>query len=596
MLNFFASAFTSSSRPLLATSVLAALVLTACSDNTATEGSSDTGTTGTPPETTTTVTTDLATTTTTTTTGDIVLLCEPGAQRCADTTTREVCKPTGLQWEPASCGNYQTCTEQGNEEATIATCVGPCEKAETSPTSVGCEFLAIRVRSGNGEEDLEEFYDALLVGNPDDKTASVQLYFTPNLSYLEAPLGEPVILKTGESTIFKLTNSTISGFSAIRAGGIYRVKSDIPVIAYLHSPLKNSDSNDSSMLLPIKSLRQDYVVASYPALVDPNKPDLYRGRPSFFNVIALENKTTISWTPPKISAGNGLNLPKVLADETGTVELNRFDLMQIGASTQNADGTPNTDYKLHDISGTVIHADKPIWVLSGTACANVPFESPGYCNHLQEQMIPIEYWGTKYVGAHSPLRADEMHYWRVYAGADDVYVTFDPQNVHPPFKMFRRGDFIDMQVPNGVSFTFKGTGPFMPVQYLASSKSAGGNGDPAMYQTIPIEQYLKRYVFVTGIAYEKNYAQLVRVDGSAPILVNGAEVPEDKYYLVNAVGLRYRVYDMPLDPGDEPKFYVAESADPFSLSVIGYVGIPGSGRGSAYAYPGGMALNSLNIP
>ena len=156
MLNFFASAFTSSSRPLLATSVLAALVLTACSDNTATEGSSDTGTTGTPPETTTTVATDPATTTaTTTTTGDIVLLCEPGAQRCADTTIREVCKPTGLQWAPASCGNYQTCTEQGNEEATIAPCVGPCEKAETSPPAVGCEFLAIRVRSGNGEEDLE---------------------------------------------------------------------------------------------------------------------------------------------------------------------------------------------------------------------------------------------------------------------------------------------------------------------------------------------------------------------------------------------------------------------------------------------------------
>jgi len=30
--------------------------------------------------------------------------------------------------------------------------------------------------------------------------------------------------------------------------------------------------------------------------------------------------------------------------------------------------------------------------------------------------------------------------------------------------------------------------------------------------------------------------------------------------------------------------------------VIGYVGMPGDGKGSAYAYPGGMALKPLTIP
>ena len=53
---------------------------------------------------------------------------------------------------------------------------------------------------------------------------------------------------------------------------------------------------------------------------------------------------------------------------------------------------------------------------------------------------------------------------------------------------------------------------------------------------------------------------------------------------------------MPLGSGDEPTFHVAESADPFSLSVIGYVGTPGSGFGSAYAYPGGMALSPIYQP
>ncbi len=583
-------------RPFLTASLAISLafLLAACNDpqqTTDTDGTTvDPGTTTTA---TTTTTTDPATTTSTNT--SLMLVCEPGRERCADKVTREVCKPTGLSWEAETCGNYQSCNEQIGEPPT-AKCEGPCEIASTSPTSVGCEFLAIRVRSGNGEEDLAEFYDAVLVGNPDDKTAEVQLYFTPNASYQEEPLGEPVVLATGESHIFELDNSTIKGFSAIRTGGVYRVKSDVPVIAYLHSPLKNSESNDSSMLLPVKSLRQDYVVASYPGLADPNNPKFYRGRPSFFNVIALEDETSVSWTPPVTTAGNGLTPAKVLAFETGTVKLNHYEVMQIGASTLNPDNTQNTDYKKHDISGTIIHADKPIWVLSGTACANVPFESLGYCNHLQEQMIPIEYWGTKYVGAHSPLRANELHYWRVYAGEDGVSVTTDPSQPGTPFTLMKRGDFKDLPIKSGTSFTFSGTGPFMPVQYLASHKSAGNIGDPAMYQTIPIEQYLKRYVFVTGVAYTSNYAQLVRVDGSAPIFLNGVEVPEDAYYLINSVGLRYRVADFPLEPGDEPKFYVAESADAFSLSVIGYVGKAGDGSGSAYAYPGGMALKKLNSP
>lgn len=64
------------------------------------------------------------------------------------------------------------------------------------------------------------------------------------------------------------------------------------------------------------------------ALAYPNNPDLYRGRPSLLNGIALENDTTVTWTPPRFSAGNGLNVPKVLAGETGTVMLTRCELMQ----------------------------------------------------------------------------------------------------------------------------------------------------------------------------------------------------------------------------------------------------------------------------
>ena len=519
-----------------------------------------------------------------TTTG-FELLCMPGQERCADNKTREVCKPTGLAWEPETCDANQVCSES---EGT-ALCVGPCEKAADNPTSLGCEFLAIRMRSGNGEmEDLAEFYDALIVGNPDAKAASVQLFFTPDLSNLEEPLGEPEVLGSGEARIFQLTNSTIKGYSTLRAGGIYRVKTDIPVIAYLHSPLKNTNSNDSSMLLPLKSLRQDYVIASYPAQVDVAKPMLISGRPSYFNVIALEDQTTVTWTPRAATAGNDVPVKKVGPGETGELTINRLDLMQIGASS-----LLDMVWSTHDVSGTIVRADKPIWVVGATSCARVPYTSTGNCNHLQEQMIPIEYWGTKYVGAHSPLRSNqEEHYWRVYAGKPGVTVTTDPPQPGTPFTLAEVGQWKELIVKNGASFTFQGTDAFMPVQYLASKDEAEGIGDPAMYQTVPIEQFLKRYVFIPGLGYQDNYAQIVRVKDAAPVKINGVEVTDDQYYLINAVnGLQYQVADVPLVTGDEPEIFVAESDDAFGVMIIGYTGI--TLGGSAYAYPGGMALNEL---
>ncbi len=515
------------------------------------------------------------------TSGGLMLECEPGTVRCADDDTLETCKPTGLSWKQEPCGAHQKCTQSGNEPAI---CAGPCEVASAKPNTLGCEILAIRMRSGNGEEDLAELYDALIVGNPDDEPVEVQLFRVPNSTHQEEPAEDPVVLAPGDSHIFKLTNSTISGFSTIRNGGVYRVKSDLPIIAYLHSPLKNSNSNDSSLLLPVKSLRQDYVVASYPAYVDLQNLEKYGGRPSYFNVIALENDTTIEWVPKRDTAGNGASVLSVLAGETGSRQLNKFDILQVGAATLT-----NENYPTHDISGTVIHADKPIWVVGGTACARVPFESIGYCNHLQEQMIPIEYWGKKYVAAHSPLRNQEKHYWRVYAGEDNVIVTTDPSQPPGTLKLDKKGDFKDMIVANGKSFTFQGTGAFMPVQYLASYAEAGKVGDPAMYQTIPVEQYLKRYVFITGVGYQKNYAQIVRVQGAPDVFINGKKVED--YYSVVAVSLNYEIADVELEPGDEPKVYVVESEQEFGVSVLGYTTTVGGG--SAYAYPGGMALREL---
>ncbi|MDC0668682.1 hypothetical protein [Nannocystis radixulma] len=524
-----------------------------------------------------------------TTTG-FMLECYPGQLRCDPQNPGVVqeCKDTGLAWESTPCTEQEDCVEDVDKGT--ASCIGPCERID-NPTSIGCEFLAIRMASHNTKPEDK---DVIIVGNTDpDRTAQVQLYFTPPNSFIETPLFEPVFLAPGESHIFDLVADPITDYSGFRTGGVFRAKSDIPITAYLHSALQNTASNDSSMLLPIPTLRQDYVIASYPGFADKDDPVFLNGRPSYFNVIAIEDGTTVEWVSPRDTAYGGL-VPAIPAGEKHSMVLNRFDVLQVGSSSETHPDEPQN----HDVSGTIVSADKKIWVIGATECAFVPHDV-GYCNHLQEQMIPLEYWGKKYVGPNSPVRATENHYWRVYAGDDNVFVTIESNNAGykpPPKQLLKRGDWFELTPPppNGTSLIFTATGPILPVQYLAGMQQANKIGDPAMYQMIAVEQWLRRYVVVTGVNYELNYAQIMRKKGSAAVTINGMTV--GNYKLINGTGAdnQWEVADFQLLDGDEARTYIAESADPFNIVVVGYN--KSNPEKSAYAYPGGMNLKTLNIP
>ena len=109
--------------------------------------------------------------------------------------------------------------------------------------------------------------------------------------------------------------------------------------------------------MPESALRSDYVVASFSASDDP----------SYFTVIAIEDDTELTWYPPVPTAGNGFPIPFVGVGESGTISMGRYDHARIAAS---ASATPN--HIERDVSGTVVHASKPVWVVGGVRCAEVP--------------------------------------------------------------------------------------------------------------------------------------------------------------------------------------------------------------------------------
>lgn len=552
------------------------------------------------------------------TTAGVQYLCEPGEKQCNGQAFLQTCAPNGLEWLQEPCDLNEHCDQCAEDESCAEDrCIGLCELEAELPSSAGCSFIANRQLHLN-----EDSPDGLIVTNPnEDLPVTVQLYRTPEGKRKEEIVGNPRVLQPGENTLFELDADFVLGNSSqFRTGGTYRVESDVPIVAYLHSPLTNARGNDSSMLLPETTIRRDYVVASFAPHAEQQQG---QGEPSYFEIVALEDFTEVTWTPPVDTAGTGINIDFVAAGETSPpLPMNRFDTVRIAAS---ANFQENPD--LRDVSGTVIHADKPIWVVGASRCSRVPVrDTPelGFCDPLQEVLIPLDYWGKRYVAAHSPDRNSERHWWRIFSSGPGVRITaqgnlgcpgpvLTAENCPAPNEFdgegctfAARGSWIQVDVPNECSFFLDSddSGAFMPVQYLQSSFKVGEpldemaeDGDPAMYQMIPVEQFLSRYVFSTGVGYDVHYVQVIRQIDSPTIFLDNVSVAG--FYPVNDT---WEVADVPITEGP----HVIDSGVPFGIVQFGYSShlpsptcqndLGGNVCATSYAYPGGMKSEIIYIP
>ncbi|MBK7828789.1 IgGFc-binding protein, partial [Nannocystis sp.] len=332
------------------------------------------------------------------------------------------------------------------------------------------------------------------------------------------------------------------------------VASDLPIVAYQHAPRGAQLTNDASMLLPEPALAKNYVIAS------AREGTLHKNHRSYFVVIATTDDTTVSWTPP-VDTIAGIGVPMVKAGQQGQVKLDRLTTLQVAAA-----------YTV-DLTGTYVSADKPIWVVGASACTSEPTGNHT-CDHIEEQMLPIDYWGKTYVAAHAPKRGTEKYHWRVFGGQDGVKITTTPDQTGGPFTLMK-GEF--KIITTSQHFIMTGDAAFLPVQYLESQTAGAGTGDPSTVQMIPVEQFLNRYVFATGLGYTKNYVQIIRKAGAAAVTVDGVQV--GGYVAIGG----YELADWVITEGA----HVAESSQPFAIINVGYTDF------TSYAYPGGMKLDVI---
>ncbi len=168
----------------------------------------------------------------------------------------------------------------------------------------------------------------------------------------------------------------------------------------------NYDGNtfDGSVIMPVKTLSNEYYVSSYAGLD-------YFGTvyPAEFLVVATEDNTTVQITPTtKTAGGKSANVPF-------SINLDKGETYQIQAADSG------------DLSGTKIVSSgdntscHAIAVFGGAICTYV---GDCYaCDHLYEQMYPTKLWGKEYVTVPLALRSQDTY--KIVASTNSTTVTIN---------------------------------------------------------------------------------------------------------------------------------------------------------------------------
>lgn len=437
-------------------------------------------------------------------------------------------------------------------------CVEACDLDDKGV--VGCEFLAAKLDHMSPGDRLPF---AVTVSNVGTGAVTVSVVRGDGTEVASRSVAG------GQLETIELPRQDVIASS--RSFNSFRVVSDGPVTVHQFNPVARDGiaSTDASLLLPTTSLGIEHVVIGWPSVRSGRVSD---GR-TYVTVIAAEDETEVT-IAPAVATVAGEGVPAIAAGTGHRVTLSRGEVFSVG--TANTHGL--------DLTGTRVTSSRPVAVFFGSKCADVPLGTC-CCDHIEQQMVPVETWGTTVVAPKFRPRGSEVDIWRIVAARDDTEVTLTPPVGGLSAFTLRAGEV--RQVESSSSFLIEANGPIMAGQFMigASGRNVGGGcglsgglGDPAYSVNVGTAQYLTDYQVLIPQGFRDHYLSLVLPQG-ASATVNGAPASGPVYPVT---GTGWSVQHVTVQPG----VLRVEASAPIGLYAYGY------DCAVSYAYPGGMNLDA----
>ncbi len=181
---------------------------------------------------------------------------------------------------------------------------------------------------------------------------------------------------------------------AVSSRGL-QLSADAPISVVARSG--RAYSTDATVLTPTEHLGRRYRISSW---------GIGLGFGSTFSIAAVEDDTIVTITPSTTAHGHPAGTPYQV-----TLDANQ-SYWTDGAGTNG------------DFTGTTIIANRPIAVMAGHTCAEIPDDSVDNCENIFEQQTPIERWGTRFFAV-PPINRPAGVFVRVLADHSPTKVWFD---------------------------------------------------------------------------------------------------------------------------------------------------------------------------
>ncbi len=540
-----------------------------------------------------------------------ILACPEETPNCIDSEcTAQIC----TAGERSCIGNdIVECNAAGDARDVIRTCEDSCDAGQCvdpcaggGKTYVGCAFWAIDLdqfavacrnasECGIGDTCNSEGYCsnsargtpfAVSVSNSSNRDITVVAFANDGSELARETVG-PLSLATLDLPQAGLDDTTINTDAV-------RIEADGPVTMHQFNPATNvgSFSNDASLLLPATAVGREYIINGYTGIGVP-AGQTSPGKP-YIAVIAVAEGTTdvtVTTTTATLASADGA-VASIAAGATQTITLNQGETLTLSGGS--AEGS--------DFTGSVVVGTQPIAVFSGTECSGIPAGVP-YCDHIEEQLTPIDTWGVEFVAAGFKRRGTEDTIWRIVASQDGTRVRTVPTSTPANNQFLNRGDVFEFA--SNQDFFIGGSAPISVASFMVGSsypssrggvctrdpffgdsgcaipgtcESGSGVGDPAFMLAVPNEQFRTDYIVLTPDEYERDYFTIVAPVG-AIITVDGNPVGAPEA----AVG-GFNIYRPLIADG----VHRVQGDREFGLYAYGY------DCDVSYAYPGGLNLESIS--
>jgi hypothetical protein len=537
--------------------------------------------------------------------GNSLTRCESGLRATLDECSGRglVCAPSLLRCTPcvpslASCNGFDVlrCSDDGQIRTKVETCDAEkgiacrqgvcknlCDTAAQEHSNVGCEYWAVDLDNAvttQGNAAAQQY--AVVVSNSEP-----DLVATVTVDEDTAAVGSPAQIRSVATArigprsleVFKLGPKEVdgsppgtfdTGTHTALSRGAFRVRSDVPIVAYQFNPLENANvfSNDASLLLPTPALGGNggraYVIVAWPQTIATSEnpaENFGSDLRAFLAIVGTQPDTHVHVKTTARIVPGGPVPGGVVKDGEFDVKLQPFEVLNLETGDFNADFT-----------GTLIDSTAPVAVHVGNEASDAPFfsttASRSCCaDHLEEQAIPLRAAGKRYVLGRVPNRSralvaagaaispfDEPEFYRVVATRSGM--TKITTTLPPPFDAIELdGEGSNRTIIAHQDFLMTSTQPVLVADIQASQEAAGvvrglPGGDPSLTFVAPVEQWRNDYVLLTPDKYAFDFLVITAPFG-AQVFVDGLPIDGKVCELAPADGL-----DAKTRKANDPPFVV----------------------------------------